>query len=88
MVFSSRSLFLGAALAVLLVSQAGAADRAGQEPAAMAARFTRQAADFRANATKHAEMAKAHRSGLAGSSKTSHMSVVQHCEKIAGQSTR
>ena len=78
-----RSKMLGVVVALSLVASGFAADQTTDDPAAMAAQYTQQALDLRAGAKRHAETAKMHRSGLAGSSKTSHASIVQHCEKIA-----
>lgn len=47
-----------------------------------AADYTKQAAEFRANAERHEKMAAMHKGG-AGSQKVNHENIVRHCEKIA-----
>ncbi len=78
-----RSMLAGGLIALTLMTPAFGAGQTAEDPAAMAAQYTKQAVDLRASANRHADLAKMHRSGLAGSSKTSHESIVQHCEKIA-----
>ena len=77
-----RPLVLAFATAMLLTAGAYSAEPAKEDPAAMAASFDKQAADYRAQAAQHDTMAKMHRGG-AGSSKVNHESIVKHCEKIA-----
>jgi hypothetical protein len=78
-----RALILAFAAATLLAANAYAAEPATEDPATMAATLEKQAADFRATAAKHDNMAKLHRGGAAGSSKMNHEGMVKHCEKIA-----
>jgi hypothetical protein len=59
-----------------------AGDTAAEDPATLAATYEKQAADFRATAEKHENMAKMHRGG-AGSSKVNHEGIVNHCNQIA-----
>jgi hypothetical protein len=77
-----RTFVLAFAAATLLAASAYAAEPAREDPAAVAATLDKQAADFRATAAKHENMAKMHRGG-AGSSKVNHESIAKHCEKIA-----
>lgn len=53
-----------------------------EDPAALAATYDKQAADLRAEAERHAKIARMHRGG-AGSSKIAHDSIAQHCERMA-----
>lgn len=80
--FNPRTLVLAFAAATLLAANAYAADPAREDPAVVAATLDKQAAEYRATAAKHDNMAKMHRGG-AGSSKVNHDSIVKHCEKIA-----
>ena len=84
--FSSKQFthatLLGLVAALGLVSAVRAADTASEDPAALAAQYTPQAADLRAKADKHAKWAQMHSAG-SGSSKIAHASIAQHCEKIA-----
>ena len=77
-----RSLVLAFAAATLLAANTYAAEPVREDPAVVAATLDKQAADFRATAAKHDNMAKMHRGG-AGSSKVNHEGIVKHCEKIA-----
>jgi hypothetical protein len=77
-----RTLVLAFAAATLLAANAYAAEPAREDPAAVAATLDKQAAEFRATAAKHENMAKMHRGGT-GSSKVNHEGIVKHCEKIA-----
>jgi hypothetical protein len=77
-----RNVLLACAAAALLGAVAHAADPATEDPAAIAASYEKQAAELRASADKHDNMAKMHRGG-AGSSKMNHDSVVQHCKKLS-----
>ena len=63
-----RTLVLAFAAATLLAANSYAAEPAREDPAAVAVTLDKQAADFRATAAKHENMAKMHRGG-AGSSK-------------------
>ena len=78
----AHATLLGLVAALGLASAVRAADTASEDPAALAARYTQQAADLRANADKHAKLAQMHDAG-SSSSKTAHASIAQHCEKIA-----
>lgn len=80
---SFRSMLLGGIVACALVAPAVAAEQSLEDPAALATQYAAQAADLRASAAQHAKIAKMHRTGMAGSSKTSHESIANHCEKIA-----
>lgn len=80
---SFRSMLLGGIVACALTAPAMAAERSPGDPAALATQYAAQAADFRVSAAQHAKTATMHRSGMAGSSKTSHESIANHCEKIA-----
>ena len=74
---------LAALLAVLLLSsQAYAVEPSSDDPAVLAATYSKQAADLRADAEKHANIARMHRGG-AGTGKTAHESIAKHCERIA-----
>lgn len=77
-----RTLVLAFAAATLLAANAYAAEPAREDPAVVAATLDKQAADFRATAAKHENMAKMHRGG-AGSSKVNHEGIAKHCDKIA-----
>jgi hypothetical protein len=77
-----RTLILALAAATLLVANVYAAEPAGEDPVAVAATLDKQAADFRATAAKHENMARMHRGG-AGSSKVNHEGIAKHCDKIA-----
>ena len=74
-------LALAAVAAFTLSSGVNAAD-VGQDPAAKAAYYTKQATDLRASAEKHLKDASIHRMAPGGA-KVAHESIVQHCEKIA-----
>ena len=58
------------------------AEEPTEDPAALAATYDKQAADFRAEAERHAKIASMHKAG-AGPSKVAHDSIAQHCERIA-----
>ncbi len=77
-----RTLILAFTAATLLAASAFAAEPASEDPAAVVATLDKQAADFRAAAAKHENMAKMHRGG-AGSSKVNHEGIAKHCDKIA-----
>jgi Mg-chelatase subunit ChlI len=79
----THATLLGLVAALWLVSAVRAADTASEDPTALAAQYTQQAADLRAKADKHAKLAKMHDAGSVSSSKTAHASIAQHCEKIA-----
>lgn len=66
----------------LLGSVIASAAESTEDPEALAATYDKQAADFRADAERHAQIARAHKAG-AGSPKTAHDSIAQHCERIA-----
>jgi hypothetical protein len=83
MTTSVRMILAGAVVALSLVAPVIGAVPPAENPAAMAAQYTKQAAELRASASRHADLAKMHRSGLAGSSKTSHESIAVHCDNIA-----
>lgn len=75
-----RSMMFGVVVALSMAAPGFAADQTAEDPAAMAAQYTEQAADLRASAKRHADSARMHRYGMGGSSKTSHESIVQHCD--------
>lgn len=77
-----KGMFLGLIAAAMLGSAAFAADAPADDPAALAVTYEKQAADLRASADKHDNMAKMHKGG-AGSSKVNHDGIVRHCEKIS-----
>jgi hypothetical protein len=77
-----KGLVLGMIAAAMLGTAVYAADAPAEDPAALAATYEKQAADLRASADKHENMAKMHKGG-AGSSKVNHESIVRHCDKIA-----
>jgi hypothetical protein len=79
---SRTGMIVGMLAATMLGVAAYAGDAAADDPAAMAQTYEKQAAELRAKAEKHENMAKAHRGG-AGSSKMHHESVAKHCDKIA-----
>lgn len=58
------------------------ANQPSEDSAALATKYEQQATEFRAEADRHAKMARRHQAG-AGSSKVAHASIVQHCERIA-----
>lgn len=77
-----KSLVLGMIAAAMLGTAVYAADPPAEDPAALAATYEKQAADLRASADKHENMARMHKGG-AGSPKMNHESIVRHCDKIA-----
>ena len=77
-----RSIAVALATAMLMGAAAHAAEPAAENPAELAATFEKQAADFRAMAERHENMAKMHHAG-AGNPKMNHESMVRHCSKIA-----
>lgn len=80
----SRSLLaaLAAAVALLAPVVIASAEEPTDDPAALAATYDKQATELRASAERHAKIARMHRTG-AGSSKSAHESIAQHCERIA-----
>lgn len=85
---STRRLVLSLIPALALISVVRAAEPPTEDPAALstqyaqeAKQYAQQAADLRAQADKHANIAKMHRAGAGG--KTAHESIVKHCEDIA-----
>lgn len=80
---STRSTLMGLVVALSLVVPVMAAEPLTENPTAMAAQYTKQAADLRASASNHAKQAKLHRMGMGGSSKTSHEAIAVHCDNIA-----
>ena len=84
-VFSSgikKGLLIGMVAAAMMSSAVYAADVPAEDPAALASTYEKQAADLRASADRHDNMAKMHKGG-AGSSKVNHEGIVRHCDKIA-----
>ena len=77
-----KGVMLGMIAAVMMSTAVYAADAPADDPATLAATYEKQAADLRASADKHENMAKMHKGGT-GSSKMNHESVVLHCDKIA-----
>ena len=80
--FSPRTLALALAAATMLAGNAYTAEPVAEDPAAVAATLDRQAADLRATAAKHENMAMMHRGG-AGAPKMNHEGIAKHCDKIA-----
>ena len=81
---STRGLILAILAATMLVSVLQAADTTSDDPAAQAAAYSKEAADLRAEADKHDKIARMHKAG-AGTSKTAHQSIAQHCEGLAAK---
>jgi predicted lipid-binding transport protein (Tim44 family) len=84
--FSKRfahATLLGLIVALATMSAVRAADTASEDPAALATQYAKQAADLRASAERHAQLAKRHDAGTMGGPKTAHESISRHCEKIA-----
>jgi len=79
---STRRLLLALFATVMLVPVLQAGETPSDDPAAQAETYSKQAADLRASADKHAKIAKMHRAGT-GPSKMSHESIAQHCERLA-----
>jgi hypothetical protein len=77
-----KALVLGMIAAAMSGTAVYATDAPAEDPAALAADYEKQAADLRASADKHQNMARMHKGG-AGSSKMNHESIVRHCDKIA-----
>ena len=77
-----KGIILGLIAAVMMSTAVYAADAPGDDPAALATTYEKQAVDLRASADRHENMAKMHKGG-AGSSKVNHDSIVRHCDKIA-----
>ncbi len=77
-----KGLVLRMIAAAMLGTAVYAADVPAEDPATLAATYEKQAADLRASAEKHENMARMHKGG-AGSSKVNHESIVRHCDKIA-----
>lgn len=78
-----RSMLAGLVVALSLVAPVMAAETPVENPAAMATQYTKQAADLRASASKHAQQARLHRAGMGGGGKTSHESIAVHCDNIS-----
>jgi hypothetical protein len=78
----TRTLVLAFAAATFLAANAYAAEPVVEDPATVAATLDKQAADLRATAAKHENMAKMHRGGT-GSPKMNHEGMAKHCDKIA-----
>ena len=77
-----KGLVLGMIAAAMLGTSVYAADAPADDPATLAATYEKQAADLRASADKHENMARMHKGG-AVSPKMNHESIVRHCDKIA-----
>jgi len=77
-----KALVLGMIAAAMLGTAVRATDAPAENPAALAATYEKQAADLRASADRHENMARMHKGG-AGSSKMHHEGVVRHCDRIA-----
>lgn len=77
-----KALVLGMIAAAMLGTAVRATDAPAEDPVALAATYEKQAADLRASADRHENMARMHKGG-AGSSKMNHEGVVRHCDKIA-----
>jgi hypothetical protein len=73
---------LACVAAAMLAATAYSAEPAREDSVAIATSLEKQAAEFRALADKHDNMAKMHRGG-AGSSKANHEGIVQHCNSIS-----
>jgi hypothetical protein len=78
----TRAVVVGMIAAAMLGSAVYAANPPAEDPAALATTYEKQAADLRASADRHENMARMHKAG-AGSSKVNHESIVRHCDKIA-----
>lgn len=76
-----KGIILGLFAAAMISSAAYAVDTAAEDPTALAATYEKQAADFRATADRHENIAKMHRGG-AGSPKVNHEGIVSHCNEI------
>jgi hypothetical protein len=81
---STRALAVALLAAAMLCSTLQAAETPPEDPAAQAATYSKKAADLRAEADKHEKIAQMHKAG-AGSSKTAHESIANHCERLAKQ---
>jgi hypothetical protein len=77
-----RALLAALVALALLGPSISCADEPTEDPAALAATYDKQASEFRVEAEKHAKIARMHRAG-AGSSKSAHDSIAQHCERLA-----
>jgi hypothetical protein len=77
-----RALLAAVVAFAMLGSVIASAAESTEDPAALAATYDKQAAEFRADAERHAQIARAHKAG-AGSPKTAHDSIAQHCEHLA-----
>lgn len=77
-----RAFALALLTATLVMGRAYAADAPGEDPAALAARYAKQAVELRASADSHEKTAAMHRA-KAGNPKVSHVSIQAHCEAIA-----
>lgn len=77
-----KKTILALAAAAVLGMTAYAAEPAAEDPAAVATTLEKQAADYRAAAERHENMARMHKGG-AGSSKVNHAGIVKHCDAIA-----
>jgi hypothetical protein len=76
-----RNIILALATSALLAAAVHAAEPAHEDAATVAASFEKQAAEFRASADRHENMARLHKAG-AGSSKVTHEGIVQHCNAL------
>ena len=79
---TTRSILAAVVAFAMFGSVIAAASEPAEDPAALAATYEKQAAEFRADAQRHAQIARAHRAG-AGSPKIAHDSIAKHCERIA-----
>ena len=77
-----KKIAMAVAATALLAGAGYAGDAPKDDPAAIAATYEKQAAEYRASADKHDNIAKMHRGGT-GSAKMSHESVVRHCQELA-----
>ena len=78
----ARATLLGLIVALGTVSAIRAADTASEDPAALATQYAKQAADLRASAEQHAQLAKRHAGG-AGGPKAALENISRHCKNIA-----
>jgi hypothetical protein len=82
LMITAHTLILALAASAVLAPSVMAADTPSEDPAALATKYAKQAADFRASAEQHAKMAQMHKAG-AGGPKMAHESIVQHCNQIS-----
>ena len=77
-----RNILLALAASAVFGAAVHAAETTREDAAAVAASLEKQAAELRASADRHENMAKMHKAG-AGSAKVTHEGIVQHCNALA-----